>query len=96
MFRTPATMNSTNVLPLHPAYENSPSAHIRKLMTPEAVSAAPEAIEGAQRFYNASLLEKPPLHLALGKLAIQMATEQYTEGLEETKQYAEWSAPFAM
>ena len=96
MFRTEAATKNAVFVPLHPAYENSPSAELRKSVNEDFLNAAPAAIEAAQRFYSLSLLAKPPLHLPLGKLAIKMATEHYTEGLAETKQYADWSEPLSM
>ena len=60
------------------------------------MNAAPPAIEAAKRFYTLSLLADPPFRLPLGKFAIQAATEHYTKGMEETKQYADWSEPLSM
>ena len=96
MFRTEASTKNAIITPLHPAYENSPSAQLRNSVTEGLFNGAPTAIEAAQRFYTLSLLAEPPLHLALGKLAVRMATEHYTKSLEETKQYADWSEPLSM
>lgn len=96
MFRTEAPINNAIITPLHPAYENSPSAKLRESVTEDFVNAAPAAAEAAERFYNVSQLADPPLHLPLGKFAVKAATTHYTKVLEETKQYANWSAPFSM
>lgn len=96
MFRTDAATKSAIINPLHPAYKDSPSAKMRESVTLDFLNAAPPAIEAAKRFYTLSLLADPPFRLPLGKFAIQAATEHYTKGLEETKQYADWSEPLSM
>ena len=77
--------------PAHPAYSNPALPATRMRNTFGQYKPGGDARKGAEAFYNIALVEKPPLHFPIGKMAVQYTKQKANRLLAETEEYAAWS-----
>ncbi|KAI0329004.1 NAD-P-binding protein [Cubamyces sp. BRFM 1775] len=75
----------------HPAYSNPALPATRMRNSFGQYRPGSDARKGAEAFYNIALVDKPPLHLPIGKMAIQYTKQKANQLLAETEEYASWS-----
>ncbi|KAH9891856.1 NAD-P-binding protein [Cubamyces lactineus] len=75
----------------HPAYSNPALPATRMRNTFGQYKPGGDARKGAEAFYNIALVEKPPLHFPIGKMAVQYTKQKANRLLAETEEYAAWS-----
>ena len=89
--RTPAPAKAT-WSPEHPAYLNPklPATHVRRAGLDNAV-VWKDAKRSAEVFYKVASLHNPPLHLVVGKDAIEATRKKIAALIADLEAYEAWS-----